>query len=150
MTRKQTGPEVEAPYGLGFGFSEGRYRHGGSLNTDMTIHTGLGIITVFLVQHAGAAEPAAEARAAFEKEAEGVFRQGRLRQGPRGPGALRQLNSHEQPKRRSGQSSRPRGILLEACALLISPLRVSMTAILSFMFDSTRRDLRRAQGWCMR
>ena len=53
LTSKQTGDEVKEQYGLGFSTGGGTFGHGGALSTNMTVDPKSGLITVFLVQHAG-------------------------------------------------------------------------------------------------
>jgi CubicO group peptidase (beta-lactamase class C family) len=53
MTRKQTGASLKDEYGLGWSTGGGVFGHGGAYATNMTIDPQLGLITVFLVQHAG-------------------------------------------------------------------------------------------------
>lgn len=77
MTSKQTGPGVKADYGLGWATGGGGFGHGGAYATDMRIDTRRGLITVFLVQHAGFPGDGARSLAAFRKAAEERF--GRFR-----------------------------------------------------------------------
>jgi len=59
MTRKQTGPLVDAQYGFCFGLdaATGNYGHGGALSNDFTIDVKHQLCLIFLVQHAGFAGP---------------------------------------------------------------------------------------------
>jgi CubicO group peptidase (beta-lactamase class C family) len=52
MTTKQTAAEVPNEYGFGWGTENGKYGHGGAYKTNMTVDPKLGLITVFLIQHA--------------------------------------------------------------------------------------------------
>jgi CubicO group peptidase (beta-lactamase class C family) len=73
MTRKQTGEAVKVGYGLGWATGGGTYGHGGAYSTGMTIDPGRGLITVFMVQHAGFPKDGAKSQAAFRKAAEARF-----------------------------------------------------------------------------
>ena len=73
MTSKQTGETVKEGYGLGWSTGGGRYGHGGAYATDMSIDAKRGLITVFLVQHAGFPGDGAKSLAAFRKAAEERF-----------------------------------------------------------------------------
>lgn len=53
MTRKQTGEAIADGYGLGWALSDDNFGHGGAYSTGMSIYPQRGLITVFLVQHAG-------------------------------------------------------------------------------------------------
>ncbi len=70
MTKKQTGEGVKANYGLGWETGDGRFGHGGALATNMTIDTKRGLITIFLVQHAGFPGDGGQSQGAFRKAAE--------------------------------------------------------------------------------
>ncbi len=52
MTSKQTA-EGLAGYGFGFAIGPNNYGHGGAYSTNMTIDSQKGLITIFMVQHAG-------------------------------------------------------------------------------------------------
>jgi CubicO group peptidase (beta-lactamase class C family) len=73
MTSKQTGEAVKEGYGLGWSAGGGTFGHGGALSTNMTVDTKRGLITVFLVQHAGFPGDGAKSQAAFRKAAEEKF-----------------------------------------------------------------------------
>jgi CubicO group peptidase (beta-lactamase class C family) len=73
MTTKQTGDAVKNPYGLGWATAGGTYGHGGAYSTNMTIDPGRGLITVFLVQHAGFPGDGGKSLPAFRKAAEERF-----------------------------------------------------------------------------
>jgi CubicO group peptidase (beta-lactamase class C family) len=72
MTSKQTGDEVKDNYGLGWS-TGGSIGHGGALSTNMSIDPKRGLITVFLVQHAGFPGDGGKSRGAFQKAAEEEF-----------------------------------------------------------------------------
>lgn len=72
LTSKQTG-DLPNGYGLGFSTGGGSFGHGGALSTNMTIDTNRGLITVFLVQHAGFPNDGNKSQAAFKQAAEEQF-----------------------------------------------------------------------------
>lgn len=69
MTRRQTAPELKQSYGFGLQITPGSFGHGGAYSTNMTIDTEHGIITVFMVQHAGFPGKGKESGAAFRAAA---------------------------------------------------------------------------------
>jgi CubicO group peptidase (beta-lactamase class C family) len=73
MTTKQTGDHLRDGYGLGWSTGGGRFGHGGAYSTNMTIDPARGLITVFLVQHAGFPKDGAQSRSAFESAVEAQF-----------------------------------------------------------------------------
>ncbi|HJT34882.1 MAG TPA: serine hydrolase domain-containing protein [Pirellulales bacterium] len=74
MTTKQTGDALRDAYGLGWATGGGTFGHGGAYATNMTIDPRIGLITVFMVQHAGFAGNGGQSHAAFRKAAEEAFR----------------------------------------------------------------------------
>ena len=52
MTSRQTAPQLES-YGFGWSVASNSFGHGGAYATQMTVEPKRGLITVFLVQHAG-------------------------------------------------------------------------------------------------
>lgn len=68
MTSRQTAPGLEG-YGLGWSVGDGWFGHGGALATNMTVDTKRGIITVFLVQHAGFPGEGGQSHDAFQRAA---------------------------------------------------------------------------------
>ncbi|HTU27571.1 MAG TPA: serine hydrolase domain-containing protein [Pirellulales bacterium] len=56
MTSKQTG-DLPTGYGLGWSTGGSTFGHGGAYATDMSIDTSRGLIRIWLVQHAGFANP---------------------------------------------------------------------------------------------
>jgi CubicO group peptidase (beta-lactamase class C family) len=74
MTSKQTPPAVPDGYGLGWGTDGTHFGHGGAFGTNMSIDSGRGIITVWLVQHAGYAGNGDRSQGAFQRAAEEVLR----------------------------------------------------------------------------
>ena len=72
MTRKQTAEGLTG-YGLGWSTGGDSFGHGGALSTNMTIDTKRGLITVFLVQHAGFPGDGGKSHGLFKKAAEDQF-----------------------------------------------------------------------------
>jgi CubicO group peptidase (beta-lactamase class C family) len=73
MTSRQTDAGLKVGYGLGWATGGDTFGHGGAYATDMTIDAKRGLITVFLVQHAGFPGEGHRSRAAFKKAAEERF-----------------------------------------------------------------------------
>jgi CubicO group peptidase (beta-lactamase class C family) len=73
MTKKQTPETVKENYGLAWSVNGTRFGHGGALSTDMTIDRKTGLITVFLVQHAGFPNDGSKSKGAFISTAEKLF-----------------------------------------------------------------------------
>src|SRR5262249_55211439 len=73
MTTKQTGAALKEQYGLGWATGAGSFGHGGAYSTNMTIDVKRGLITVFLVQHAGFPKDGNKSQGAFRKAAEALF-----------------------------------------------------------------------------
>lgn len=73
MTRKQTPAAITRSYGLGWDVSDGSFGHGGAYSNDMSINPKTGLITVFLVQHAGFLGDAGKSNSLFKKAAEAKF-----------------------------------------------------------------------------
>jgi CubicO group peptidase (beta-lactamase class C family) len=69
MTSKQTGDEVKDGYGLGWSTGGGSFGHGGAMATNMNIDSNRGLITVFMVQHAGFPNDGGKSQGAFQKAA---------------------------------------------------------------------------------
>ncbi len=69
MTSKQTGDSLDVGYGLGWATGGGSFGHGGAYSTDMAIDTRRGLITVFLVQHAGFPNDGGKSVGAFKEAA---------------------------------------------------------------------------------
>lgn len=69
MTSRQTGPELKQSYGFGLQASPGSFGHGGAYATNMTVDLEHGIITVFMVQHAGFPGKGRESEGAFRTAA---------------------------------------------------------------------------------
>ena len=73
MTKKQTAESIKDGYGLGFSTGGGSFGHGGALATNMTIDTNRGLITVFLVQHAGFPGDGGKSHGEFKKAVEQAY-----------------------------------------------------------------------------
>jgi CubicO group peptidase (beta-lactamase class C family) len=73
MTSKQTGDTLPDGYGLGWSTGGGNFGHGGAYSTNMNIDTNRGLITIWLVQHAGFPGNGAQSAGAFRKAAEEQF-----------------------------------------------------------------------------
>ena len=66
LTSKQTGDALKEGYGLGWSTGGGVYGHGGAY-ASMSIDGNTGLITIWMVQHAGFPGEGAKARGVFEK-----------------------------------------------------------------------------------
>jgi CubicO group peptidase (beta-lactamase class C family) len=73
MTSKQTGDAVPDGYGLGWSTGGGNFGHGGAYSTNMNIDTNHGLITIWMVQHAGFPGNGDQSAGAFRKAAEDQF-----------------------------------------------------------------------------
>ncbi|MCW3098869.1 MAG: estB 3 [Chthonomonadaceae bacterium] len=73
MTSKQTGDAVPDGYGLGWSTGGGNFGHGGAYSTNMNIDTNRGLITIWMVQHAGFPGNGDQSAGAFRKAAEDQF-----------------------------------------------------------------------------
>ncbi len=73
MTTRQTAAAIEESYGLGWFATAGSYGHGGALSTNMNIDATRGLITVWLVQHAGFPKDGDQSQAAFRTAADEQF-----------------------------------------------------------------------------
>jgi CubicO group peptidase (beta-lactamase class C family) len=71
MTSKQTG-DLPTPYGFGFS-TGGKIGHGGAYNTNSSFDSAKGLITIFLVQHAGWVDEGKKIQPAFQKAATEAF-----------------------------------------------------------------------------
>ena len=69
MTTRQTPEALKESYGLGWSTGGGTFGHGGAYATNMTIDPERGLITVFMVQHAGFPGDGKESGGAFRKAA---------------------------------------------------------------------------------
>jgi CubicO group peptidase (beta-lactamase class C family) len=73
MTKKQTGAGIKTGYGLGWATGGGNFGHGGAYATNMNIDDGRGLITVFMVQHAGFPGKGGQSQVAFRRAAEKLY-----------------------------------------------------------------------------
>ncbi len=73
MTSKQTAESLKDGYGVGWSTQGESFGHGGALATNHNIDTKRGLITIFLVQHAGFPKNGNESQGAFRKAAESQF-----------------------------------------------------------------------------
>ena len=74
MISKQTGDAVKDGYGIGWSTNGMTFGHGGALATNMTIEPQRGLITVWLVQHAGFPGDGGQSQGAFKKAAEALIK----------------------------------------------------------------------------
>jgi CubicO group peptidase (beta-lactamase class C family) len=75
LTTKQTGDALKDNYGLGWSVGGGGFGHGGAFSTNMNVDTKRGLVTVWLVQHAGFPGDGGKSQGAFRKAAEDQFGQ---------------------------------------------------------------------------
>lgn len=73
LSRRQTPEALPQSYGLGCTTGDGVFGHGGALATNMTIDVPRGLVTVWLVQHAGFPKDGAKAQDAFKQAAMAAF-----------------------------------------------------------------------------
>lgn len=73
MTARQTPPELQESVGLGWFTGGGVFGHGGAYATNMSIDANRGLITVYLLQHAGFHGDGDKAYGAFKTAAEELF-----------------------------------------------------------------------------
>lgn len=73
MTSKQTPAAITQGYGFGFTVGQREFGHGGALNTETSIDTSSGLITIFLIQQAGFIGDSAKIRAEFKRVARERF-----------------------------------------------------------------------------
>ena len=73
MTSKQTGDALKDGYGFGFSTGGTTFGHGGAHSTNMTVDTQTGLVTVWMVQHAGYAGDGGNAQGAFNKTVQSAF-----------------------------------------------------------------------------
>jgi CubicO group peptidase (beta-lactamase class C family) len=72
MTTKQTGA-LKDSYGLGWSVHGNGFGHGGAFSTDMSVDTKRGLVTVYLVQHAGFPGDGKKCLGLFKQAAETRF-----------------------------------------------------------------------------
>jgi CubicO group peptidase (beta-lactamase class C family) len=73
LTTKQTGEGVPNAYGLGFDVGGGQFGHSGAFATNMSVDPKTGLISIFLVQHAGWINDGNESFGAFRKAAQAQY-----------------------------------------------------------------------------
>lgn len=73
MTSRQTSPALKESYGFGLQIVPGGFGHGGAYATNMTVDREHGIITVFMVQHAGFPGKGKDSGVAFKSVAVKAF-----------------------------------------------------------------------------
>lgn len=73
MTTRQTAEGIKESYGLGWSTGGGHFGHGGAFATNMDIDANRGLITIYLVQHAGFPGEGGKAHGEFRKAAEERF-----------------------------------------------------------------------------
>lgn len=73
LSTKQTGKEIKTNYGLGFSIDGDGFGHGGAYATNMHIDTKRGLVTVWMVQHAGFPGNGGQAQGAFRKAAQDMY-----------------------------------------------------------------------------
>ena len=73
MTTRQSPAAVKVSYGLGWKTGDGEWGHGGAYATNMTIDSKTGLITIFMVQHAGFPGNGKQSQGAFRKAADEQF-----------------------------------------------------------------------------
>ena len=73
LTGKQTADPLKDGYGLGWATGGGSFGHGGAYSTGMNIDRNRGLITIFMVQHAGFPGNGRESYDAFKRAAEKEF-----------------------------------------------------------------------------
>jgi CubicO group peptidase (beta-lactamase class C family) len=74
MTSKQTGEALKDGYGIGWSVSPTTFGHGGAHATNMTVDTGRGLVTVWMIQHTGGFPgDGGNAQGAFQKAAAAAF-----------------------------------------------------------------------------
>ncbi len=69
MTKKQTADSIKEGYGLGWSIVGDTFGHGGAYSTGMTIDRKRGLITVFMVQHAGFPKDGGRSQEVFRRAA---------------------------------------------------------------------------------
>ncbi len=73
MTSKQTPEGVDKGYGVGWDAGGSTFGHGGAYSTNMSIDSKRGLITIWMVQHAGFPTGGEKSRGEFQKTAEELF-----------------------------------------------------------------------------
>jgi len=73
LTSRQTPTDFKESYGLGFSVGDHHFGHGGAYSTNTNANTKDGLITVWLVQHAGFPGEGGKSQGAFQKAARDNF-----------------------------------------------------------------------------
>lgn len=73
MTRKQTAPEIERSYGLGWAVDADGAGHGGAFATNLSVDKKRGLVLVYMVQHSGFPGDGKKAQGSFRIEAIKAF-----------------------------------------------------------------------------
>ncbi|HZZ80895.1 MAG TPA: serine hydrolase domain-containing protein [Gemmataceae bacterium] len=73
LSSKQTGKDIKANYGLGFAIDGNGFGHGGAYATNMHVYPKKGIVTIWMVQHAGFPGNGGQAQGAFRSAAEKMY-----------------------------------------------------------------------------
>lgn len=73
LSKRQTPADLKESYGLGCAVNGDSFGHGGAFATNMNIDRAKGLVTVWLVQHAGFPGDGKSAQGAFRKAAETEF-----------------------------------------------------------------------------
>ena len=69
LTSRQTASGIKESYGLGLSVSPDGFGHGGAYSTNMDIDVKRGLITIFMVQHAGFPGDGKQSNGVFKKAA---------------------------------------------------------------------------------
>ena len=77
MTKKQTAASLQDGYGLGWSTGGGNFGHVGAYSTNMNIDSNKGIITIWMVQHAGYPNNGDQSFGAFRKAVDEKFTAGK-------------------------------------------------------------------------
>lgn len=73
MTKRQTAKDIPQDYGFGLSTGGGNYGHGGAHATNMWVDVNRGLITVWMVQHAGFPKNGNQSQGVFKKQAYEVY-----------------------------------------------------------------------------
>ncbi|HEX4610735.1 MAG TPA: serine hydrolase domain-containing protein, partial [Urbifossiella sp.] len=73
MTTRQTPKDLKENWGLGWSLGGNGFGHGGAWSTNMWVDPGKGLVTVWLVQHAGYPGDGGKAQDAFRRAAEARY-----------------------------------------------------------------------------
>jgi CubicO group peptidase (beta-lactamase class C family) len=74
MTRRQTADDLKESYGLGFKVGPGSaFGHGGAYGTNTTVDPDTGLVTIYVIQHAGFLKDGKAGLSVFKKAADEAF-----------------------------------------------------------------------------